>query len=162
MLKAFRLWFPFGTHARARTCQYTPFAFRAQAETATLTPPVLVISPGVLQLLPLLLQDDDGEFWMDWQSVSHFFDVMYMNWNPQRFPFVSAFHHCWNQTHGPAKDLYNMQYNPQVSRGGCEGVRLCAYLCVCVCLCVCVSMSVSVSVSVSVCLPAFSVLSALS
>ncbi|EGD79039.1 hypothetical protein PTSG_02007 [Salpingoeca rosetta] len=58
-------------------------------------------------------ENDDGEFWMDWQSVAHFFELIYMNWNPQRFPFVSTFHHCWNQQHGPSKDLYNMQYNPQ-------------------------------------------------
>eukprot|EP01147_Barroeca_monosierra_P009096 gene9096-1399_t len=58
-------------------------------------------------------KNDDGEFWIDWPSLNHFFDIIYINWNPERFPYSSAFHDRWNQEQGPVKDLYNMQYNPQ-------------------------------------------------
>eukprot|EP00055_Hartaetosiga_balthica_P012016 m.56673 g.56673 ORF g.56673 m.56673 type:complete len:820 (+) comp7811_c0_seq1:113-2572(+) len=60
------------------------------------------------------VEHDDGEFWIDWDSLSHFFDVMYMNWNPAPLPFGTTHHYCWKASgKGARKDLYNMQYNPQ-------------------------------------------------
>eukprot|EP00049_Salpingoeca_infusionum_P011094 m.191191 g.191191 ORF g.191191 m.191191 type:complete len:931 (-) comp14835_c1_seq5:97-2889(-) len=56
---------------------------------------------------------DDGEFWIDWESVRNFYDVMYINWNPGLYQYRKPIHHCWQQRVGPVKDLYNMQYNPQ-------------------------------------------------
>ena len=92
-------------------------------------------------------QTDDGTFWMDWESMRRFFDVMYMNWDPARFLHASTYHYRWlqvrwggwevllvcglrcsrasglrpvprlPQTAGPVKDSYNMEHNPQV---GCK------------------------------------------
>eukprot|EP00730_Choanoeca_flexa_P005141 TRINITY_DN11887_c1_g1_i11.p3 TRINITY_DN11887_c1_g1~~TRINITY_DN11887_c1_g1_i11.p3 ORF type:complete len:159 (+),score=28.57 TRINITY_DN11887_c1_g1_i11:90-566(+) len=42
-------------------------------------------------------KDDDGEFWIDWKSLSSFFEVIYLNWNPERFVHHQTHHRCWRQ-----------------------------------------------------------------
>ncbi|EGT51962.1 hypothetical protein CAEBREN_14790 [Caenorhabditis brenneri] len=58
---------------------------------------------------------DDGIFWIDYESVRHFFDVIYVNWNADLFPFTSVYHATWKQETGPARDVYTVGDNPQYS-----------------------------------------------
>eukprot|EP00042_Codosiga_hollandica_P051248 m.626527 g.626527 ORF g.626527 m.626527 type:complete len:382 (-) comp58243_c0_seq1:61-1206(-) len=59
--------------------------------------------------------EDNGEFWIDVRSLQKFYDVVYLNWNPEAFKYSTAYHYCWNQVDGPVKDTYNIGANPQYS-----------------------------------------------
>ncbi|KAL3832697.1 hypothetical protein ACJMK2_024317, partial [Sinanodonta woodiana] len=56
---------------------------------------------------------DNGVFWIDYDSLIHFFDVIYINWNPELFKYTSCIHHSWHAKEGPKKDRYNISDNPQ-------------------------------------------------
>ncbi len=56
---------------------------------------------------------DNGVFWIDYDSLCRFYDVIYMNWNPGLFAHTTSVHQVWNAGQGPAKDLYNISGNPQ-------------------------------------------------
>ncbi|KAI0214801.1 Calpain-7 [Lamellibrachia satsuma] len=56
---------------------------------------------------------DNGVFWIDYASVIEFFDVTYVNWNPELFPSTTCMHHTWRCKEGPKKDSYNIGDNPQ-------------------------------------------------
>ncbi|KAL8615723.1 hypothetical protein ACOMHN_007476 [Nucella lapillus] len=56
---------------------------------------------------------DNGVFWIDYDSLCRFFDVFYINWNPDLFQFTTCLHHTWTSKEGPKKDSYNMSDNPQ-------------------------------------------------
>ena len=58
---------------------------------------------------------DNGVFWIDYDSLIKFFDVIYMNWSPEMFPQKYVTHHRWSGCAGPTKDLYNISKNPQYS-----------------------------------------------
>lgn len=57
---------------------------------------------------------DNGVFWIDYVSLQHHFDVLYMNWDPGMFPHTSCLHQSWAAGRGPAKDLINIGENPQL------------------------------------------------
>ncbi|XP_064647920.1 calpain-7-like [Lineus longissimus] len=56
---------------------------------------------------------DNGVFWIDYKSVLRYYDVMYINWNPDLFPYTTCIHHTWPAKSGPKKDLYDISDNPQ-------------------------------------------------
>ncbi|XP_071502226.1 calpain-7-like [Diadema antillarum] len=56
---------------------------------------------------------DNGVFWIDLESMCHFFDVIYMNWNPSLFPHTYVMHGMWSAAEGPKKDNINIGNNPQ-------------------------------------------------
>lgn len=64
---------------------------------------------------------DNGVFWIDFDSLCHYFDVVYMNWNPALFKYTYCLHQTWKAGSGPIKDVYNIgdnpQYNLQVKAG---------------------------------------------
>ncbi|XP_064455329.1 calpain-7-like isoform X2 [Ornithodoros turicata] len=66
---------------------------------------------------------DNGVFWIDYDSLLHFFDVAYLNWNPGLFQYTYCTHQSWNAVVGPTKDVYNIGENPQytleLSKSGC-------------------------------------------
>lgn len=39
-------------------------------------------------------QYDNGVFWIDYDSILHFFDVFYINWNPEIFSHTYCIHQC--------------------------------------------------------------------
>ena len=56
---------------------------------------------------------DNGVFWIDYKSLQHYFDVLYMNWDPAMFRHSTVMHGGWAANTGPAKDLITMEHNPQ-------------------------------------------------
>ena len=56
---------------------------------------------------------DNGVFWIDWKSLLHYFDVLYMNWDPGMFRHSTSLQGAWAGSRGPAKDLISMGDNPQ-------------------------------------------------
>ncbi|XP_046445649.1 calpain-7-like isoform X2 [Daphnia pulex] len=58
---------------------------------------------------------DNGVFWIDYDSLCTFFDVVYLSWNPSLFTHTFSIIGCWNAGSGPVKDLYNIGENPQFS-----------------------------------------------
>ncbi|XP_064072702.1 calpain-7-like isoform X2 [Vanessa tameamea] len=58
-------------------------------------------------------QYDNGVFWIDFPSILNFFDVFYLNWNPELFKFTYCIHQKWDAGNGPVKDAYNISENPQ-------------------------------------------------
>ncbi|KAK3108545.1 hypothetical protein FSP39_010301 [Pinctada imbricata] len=58
-------------------------------------------------------QFDNGVFWIDYESLCHFFDVIYINWNPDLFKYTTCMHSTWTAKEGPKKDSYNISDNPQ-------------------------------------------------
>ncbi|KAJ2948894.1 hypothetical protein O0L34_g5826 [Tuta absoluta] len=60
-------------------------------------------------------QYDNGVFWIDYASILNFFDVFYLNWNPEIFGFTYCIHQKWDAGTGPVKDAYNIGENPQFS-----------------------------------------------
>ncbi|CDS12974.1 hypothetical protein LRAMOSA05158 [Lichtheimia ramosa] len=60
-------------------------------------------------------QNDDGIFWIDFESVCTHFTSIHLNWNPEPFTHRYVLHSIWHGHIGPKKDVYNLGYNPQFS-----------------------------------------------
>ncbi|CAO3607815.1 unnamed protein product [Cunninghamella echinulata] len=60
-------------------------------------------------------QNDDGIFWIDYESVCENFTSIHLNWNPELFTHRWVLHSLWPENVGPKKDIYNLGYNPQFS-----------------------------------------------
>lgn len=56
---------------------------------------------------------DNGVFWIDWASATHYFRVLHLNWNPSLFQHKAGLHQHWPVSQGPQNDSYNYGYNPQ-------------------------------------------------
>lgn len=65
---------------------------------------------------------DNGIFWIDYASILKFYDVFYLNWNPELFQFTYCIHQSWSAGVGPTKDAYNIGENPQFSLSVPAGV----------------------------------------
>ncbi|XP_065834717.1 calpain-7-like [Oscarella lobularis] len=61
------------------------------------------------------LETDNGVFWMDWDTLCHFYDVVYMNWDPKLFSHKTLRHATWPKPTGAEaiKDAYSLGKNPQ-------------------------------------------------
>lgn len=57
--------------------------------------------------------DDDGLFWIDFDSVKQHFESIYLNWNPALFPHRDVCHAHWPRELGPANDAITLGWNPQ-------------------------------------------------
>ncbi|CAK8678024.1 unnamed protein product [Clavelina lepadiformis] len=58
-------------------------------------------------------QYDNGVFWIDWDSAMHFYDTVYISWDPELFPKTICRHAAWLARDGPKKDTYSLGNNPQ-------------------------------------------------
>ncbi|KAG4234774.1 hypothetical protein PC116_g17060 [Phytophthora cactorum] len=65
-------------------------------------------------------QQDDGLFWIDFESVKQYFESLYMNWNPELFPYKGVCHEHWPVELGPVNDSLTLGFNPQYSLTFCK------------------------------------------
>ncbi|KAF9909090.1 calpain 7 [Lobosporangium transversale] len=59
------------------------------------------------------LKNDDGIFWIDYESVCSTFDTIHINWNLETLNYRAVIHAPWPCNYGPKRDNYNLGYNPQ-------------------------------------------------
>ncbi|KAK3814530.1 MAG: hypothetical protein JOS17DRAFT_722698 [Linnemannia elongata] len=59
------------------------------------------------------LKNDDGIFWIDYESVCSTFDTIHINWNLETLNHRAVIHAPWPCNYGPKRDNYNLGYNPQ-------------------------------------------------
>uniref|UniRef100_A0A3B4EFF6 Calpain catalytic domain-containing protein n=1 Tax=Pygocentrus nattereri TaxID=42514 RepID=A0A3B4EFF6_PYGNA len=56
---------------------------------------------------------DNGVFWIIWEDLCQYYDVIYLSWNPGLFKESSCIHSSWDGKQGPVKDAYSLANNPQ-------------------------------------------------
>lgn len=56
---------------------------------------------------------DNGVFWIDWDSAMHFYDTVYISWDPGMFSRTMCRHAAWKASDGPEKDSVTLGNNPQ-------------------------------------------------
>ncbi|KAL2084694.1 hypothetical protein ACEWY4_020212 [Coilia grayii] len=74
-------------------------------------------TPDLLKYLnfdPKMAQKfDNGVFWIIWEDLCQYYDVIYLSWNPALFKESSCIHSSWDAKQGPVKDAYSLANNPQ-------------------------------------------------
>eukprot|EP01080_Neovahlkampfia_damariscottae_P001813 gene1813-955_t len=60
-------------------------------------------------------ENDEGIFWLDFDSLCQYFSTLHLSWNPELFNHSSIRHISWKLNECPIikKDTFNMSYNPQ-------------------------------------------------
>ncbi|XP_030406937.1 calpain-7 isoform X4 [Gopherus evgoodei] len=56
---------------------------------------------------------DNGIFWIAWEDLCRYYDVIYLSWNPSLFKESTCIHSTWDAKQGPVKDAYSLANNPQ-------------------------------------------------
>ncbi|XP_018612389.2 calpain-7 [Scleropages formosus] len=56
---------------------------------------------------------DNGVFWITWEDLCQYYDVIYLSWSPTLFKESSCIHSSWDAKQGPMKDAYSLANNPQ-------------------------------------------------
>uniref|UniRef100_A0A8C5L1G2 Calpain-7 n=1 Tax=Jaculus jaculus TaxID=51337 RepID=A0A8C5L1G2_JACJA len=56
---------------------------------------------------------DNGIFWISWDDLCQYYDVVYLSWNPALFKESTCIHSTWDAKQGPVKDAYSLANNPQ-------------------------------------------------
>ncbi|KAG1948211.1 calpain-7 [Pimephales promelas] len=56
---------------------------------------------------------DNGVFWIIWEDLCQYYDVIYLSWNPALFKESSCIQSSWDCKQGPVKDVYSLANNPQ-------------------------------------------------
>ncbi|XP_041101012.1 calpain-7-like isoform X2 [Polyodon spathula] len=56
---------------------------------------------------------DNGVFWITWEDLCQYYDVIYLSWSPALFKESSCIHSTWDAKQGPVKDAYSLANNPQ-------------------------------------------------
>ncbi|KAM4705527.1 calpain-7 isoform 2-T2 [Rhinophrynus dorsalis] len=56
---------------------------------------------------------DNGIFWITWEDLCQYYDVIYLSWNPSLFKESTCIHSTWHAKQGPVKDAYSLANNPQ-------------------------------------------------
>uniref|UniRef100_A0A8C5H204 Calpain catalytic domain-containing protein n=1 Tax=Gouania willdenowi TaxID=441366 RepID=A0A8C5H204_GOUWI len=56
---------------------------------------------------------DNGVFWIAFEDLCQYYDVIYLSWNPALFKESSCIHSSWDGKQGPVKDVYSLANNPQ-------------------------------------------------
>ncbi|XP_060036810.1 calpain-7 isoform X3 [Erinaceus europaeus] len=56
---------------------------------------------------------DNGIFWISWDDLCQYYDVIYLSWNPGLFKESTCIHSTWDAKQGPVKDVYSLANNPQ-------------------------------------------------
>ncbi|KAE8596892.1 hypothetical protein XENTR_v10016272 [Xenopus tropicalis] len=56
---------------------------------------------------------DNGIFWITWEDLCQYYDVIYLSWNPSLFKESTCIHNTWDAKQGPVKDAYSLANNPQ-------------------------------------------------
>ncbi|KAM4600546.1 calpain-7 isoform 1-T1 [Polymixia lowei] len=56
---------------------------------------------------------DNGVFWIAWEDLCQYYDVIYLSWSPALFRESSCIHSSWDGKQGPVKDAYSLANNPQ-------------------------------------------------
>nr|XP_034984699.1 calpain-7 isoform X3 [Zootoca vivipara]XP_034984700.1 calpain-7 isoform X3 [Zootoca vivipara] len=56
---------------------------------------------------------DNGIFWIAWEDLCKYYDVIYLSWNPSLFKESTCIHSTWDAKQGPVKDAYSLANNPQ-------------------------------------------------
>ncbi|KAM6967673.1 calpain-7 [Aplochiton taeniatus] len=56
---------------------------------------------------------DNGVFWITWEDLCQYYDVIYLSWTPALFKESSCIHSSWDGKQGPVKDAYSLANNPQ-------------------------------------------------
>ncbi|XP_078520015.1 calpain-7 isoform X2 [Lissotriton helveticus] len=56
---------------------------------------------------------DNGIFWISWEDLCQYYDVIYLSWNPSLFKESTCIHSTWDAKQGPVKDAYSLANNPQ-------------------------------------------------